>query len=104
MNLRIALRCVPVLSVSLWAAVALYLVDWPNASAQRPRAGDPGVVGRRFEQGMWLAQRPVSAADFMATICRILGIDPSRSRPGPGGQTVRIVDRDAQALRELLPA
>ncbi len=62
------------------------------------------VIGRTDREGAHVEDRPVSAADFMATVCRILGIDPNRIYQGPGGRTVRLVHRDAQAIRELSPS
>ncbi|MCI0379859.1 MAG: DUF1501 domain-containing protein [Gemmataceae bacterium] len=60
------------------------------------------VIGRTDRLGATVEERPVTAADFMATVCEILGIDSRKVNTGPGGRTVRLVHRDAQPIRELL--
>jgi uncharacterized protein (DUF1501 family) len=62
------------------------------------RAGQ--VIGRTDAQGANVVDGRVGVADFFATVCRILGIDPAkevtvRDRP------LRLVDRDARPVREL---
>jgi hypothetical protein len=68
--------------------------------------GIPGgqVIGRTDRIGGTVEDRPVTAADFMATVCEILGIDSRKLNTGPGGRTIRLVHRDARPIRELLPA
>jgi hypothetical protein len=64
------------------------------------RAGQ--VIGRTDRLGATVEERPVTAPDFMATVCEILGIDSTKTNTGPGGRTVRLVNRDARPIRELL--
>jgi hypothetical protein len=59
------------------------------------------IIGRTDSQGTVVQDRPVSAIDFMATICQILGVDPNRNYQA-GPRPVRIVDRGANPIRELL--
>jgi hypothetical protein len=66
------------------------------------RAGQ--VIGRTDRLGATVEERPVTAADFMATVCEILGIDSRKVNTGPGGRTIRLVHRDANPISELLPA
>lgn len=68
--------------------------------------GIPGgqVIGRTDTIGGTVEDRPVSAADFMATVCGILGIDWRKLNEGPAGRTVPLVDKSANPIRELLPA
>jgi len=60
------------------------------------------VIGRTDRAGTAVFERPVSAIDFLATVCRILGIDPNKMNPTPRGRPVRIVDRGANPIRELV--
>jgi hypothetical protein len=62
------------------------------------------VIGRTDANGAIVEDRPVSAADFMATVCQILGIDYRKLNDGPGGRTVRLTAAGAQPITELLPA
>ena len=57
------------------------------------------VIGRTDKIGGTVEDRPVSAADFMATICQILGIDWQKLNEGPGGRTVRLTDQGAEPIR-----
>jgi hypothetical protein len=62
------------------------------------------VIGRTDQIGGTVEERPVSAADFMATICQVLGIDWQKTNDGPGGRTVRLTDQGAQPIKELVGA
>lgn len=60
------------------------------------------AVGRTGEDGMKVEDRPVSVRDFMATICHALGIDSQRQNMSNVGRPIRIVDPDAEPVREVL--
>ena len=60
------------------------------------------VVGRTSKDGMAVEERPVSGADFLATICLALGIDPRKQNPSNVGRPIRIADPSAQPLREII--
>jgi uncharacterized protein (DUF1501 family) len=59
------------------------------------------VVGRTDAEGATVAERPVSTLDFMATVCRVLGIDANKVNTTSTGRPVRIVDRGSNYIREL---
>jgi uncharacterized protein (DUF1501 family) len=65
--------------------------------------GVPGgaVIGRTDKLGATVEDRPVSAIDFMATICTLLGVNPNRQFHA-GDRPVRMVDRGATPIAELL--
>jgi hypothetical protein len=44
----------------------------------------------------------VSALDFLATVCKILGIDYNKQNESSTGRPIRIVDKGANPIRELL--
>jgi hypothetical protein len=46
--------------------------------------------------------RAVSVADLLATVCQGLGIDPNRQNMSNIGRPIPLVDRGAQAIREIL--
>jgi hypothetical protein len=60
------------------------------------------VIGRTDAEAATVSERPVSTLDFMATVCRILGIDHTKLNQTPIGRPVRIVDRGANPISQLL--
>ncbi len=67
--------------------------------------GIPGgqVVGKTDETGETVTDRPVSAADFLATIYHRLGLDHNQEIIGPGNRPLHLVDRqDSPVLIESL--
>jgi uncharacterized protein (DUF1501 family) len=60
------------------------------------------VIGRTDKDGAIVEDRPVKAADFMATVCQILGIDWKKNNTGPGGRTVRLVDKTAEPIQAIV--
>jgi uncharacterized protein (DUF1501 family) len=60
------------------------------------------VIGKTDAEGATVGERPVSTLDFMATICKILGIDYTKQNQTPIGRPVRIVDKGAKVVQELI--
>jgi hypothetical protein len=60
------------------------------------------VVGRTDAEGAVVTERPVSAIDFMATACRILGIDYTRMNQTPIGRPIRVVERGSTPISGLV--
>ncbi len=60
------------------------------------------VIGRTDENGAVVTDRRVSAIDFMATVCRVLGIDYTRMNQTPIGRPIRVVDRVATPIEGLI--
>src|SRR5262245_59220198 len=62
------------------------------------------VVGRTDQNAATVTERPISVVDFLATVCRVLGIDYTRNNLSPDGRPVRVVDnRNVTPIRELFP-
>lgn len=59
------------------------------------------VVGKTDRDGMRVEERPISAIDFMATVCKALGIEYTRKVDTPAGRPVGVVDKGAQPIHEL---
>jgi uncharacterized protein (DUF1501 family) len=59
------------------------------------------AIGRTDKEGATVADRPISVRDFMATICKVLGINHDKSITTPGGRPVRIVDKGEKVIEEL---
>ncbi|MBI2806325.1 MAG: DUF1501 domain-containing protein [Planctomycetes bacterium] len=59
------------------------------------------VIGRTDAEAATVVDRPVTTLDFMATVCRALGIDYNRQNHHPNGRPIRIVDRPATPIAQL---
>jgi uncharacterized protein (DUF1501 family) len=60
------------------------------------------VVGQSSPDGMTVAERPVAVADFLATACLALGIDPMGQNTSNVGRPIRIADPQAKPIEEVL--
>jgi hypothetical protein len=60
------------------------------------------VIGDTGPDGMQVRDRPVSVPDFLATICHAVGVDPMRQNRSNVGRPIRIVDKAAKPIREVL--
>ena len=66
-----------------------------------------GIKGGQFfgettADGMAVKDRPVSAADLIATICLSMGIDPMAQNMSNVGRPIRIADPEAKPITEIL--
>ncbi|MEI7685657.1 MAG: DUF1501 domain-containing protein, partial [Planctomycetota bacterium] len=59
------------------------------------------VVGRSSDRGDTVAERPISPADYMVTLCRILGIDPDKQFTTRDNRPIRLVERGGNAIEQL---
>src|SRR5262249_48260751 len=59
------------------------------------------AVGRTDGEGAAVTERPISVPDFMATVCKALGIDADKTVTTPEGRPVRIVDKGEKVIGEL---
>ncbi|MGE3806098.1 MAG: DUF1501 domain-containing protein [Gemmataceae bacterium] len=60
------------------------------------------VVGKTSASGGSVEERPVSVPDLMATLCQALGIDHLKKNMSNIGRPIRIVEKDAKPLTEVL--
>jgi uncharacterized protein (DUF1501 family) len=60
------------------------------------------VIGKTDKEGAAVVERPISALDFMATVCEVLGINWKKQNNTPIGRPIRIVDKGANPIKELL--
>jgi len=78
---------------------------WPNTfSAVLAGGGIRGgqVIGKTSADGTTIAERPVSVPDLLATICGAMGIDPSKTNASNIGRPIRIVDKGAKPITEVI--
>jgi hypothetical protein len=59
------------------------------------------VIGRTDKEGAAIEDRQVSAIDFMATICKVLGIDYTKQNNTSIGRPIRIAEKGATPIKEL---
>ena len=64
------------------------------------RAGQ--IVGRTDKDGGEVIERPISGLDFLATVCTLLGIDHTKENATPIGRPIRVVEKGAKPIKELL--
>ncbi len=60
------------------------------------------TIGKTSADGGTVEDRPVSVSDLLATVCLALGIDPLKNNDSNVGRPIRIVDKSARPLREVL--
>jgi hypothetical protein len=60
------------------------------------------AFGKTSADGMKVETRPISVSDFLATICLALGIDPLKQNNSNVGRPIRIADKNAQPIKEIL--
>jgi len=60
------------------------------------------VVGKTSKDGMKVEERAVPAPDFLSTVCRALGIDPDKQNDSNVGRPIRIVEKTAHPIKEVL--
>jgi hypothetical protein len=59
------------------------------------------VIGKTDKEGATVVERPISALDFLATVCQVLGIDYKKQNNSPIGRPIRIVDKGAAPIKVL---
>jgi hypothetical protein len=60
------------------------------------------AVGKTSADGTTVEERPTSVPDFLATVCQALGIDPMKPNNSNVGRPIRIVDKAAVPIKEVL--
>ena len=60
------------------------------------------VVGKTGKNGGVVEERPVTVPDFLATVCLALGVDPMKQNESNVGRPIRIVDKIANPIKEVL--
>jgi uncharacterized protein (DUF1501 family) len=79
-----------------------YPVAWTTVLAGGGIKGGQ-VVGKTSKDGTAVEDRPVPVPDFMATVCRALGVDPATQNLSNVGRPIRLADAGARPVKEVLP-
>jgi uncharacterized protein (DUF1501 family) len=78
---------------------------FPNAwSAVLAGGGIKGgqAIGRTSKDGMKVEERACSVPDLLATVCLGIGVDPEKQNMSNVGRPIRIVDKAARPITEVL--
>jgi hypothetical protein len=60
------------------------------------------AIGKTSPDGMEVTERKVSVPDFLATVCQALGVDPLIQNRSNVGRPIRVVDKTAEPIKEVL--
>jgi hypothetical protein len=60
------------------------------------------VYGKTSLDGMTVAEHPVTPPIFMATICKALGLDPTKQNMSNVGRPIRLADAGSKPIKEVL--
>jgi hypothetical protein len=60
------------------------------------------VIGKTSADGATVEERPVAVPDLLATVCQALGVDPLKQNMSNVGRPIRIVDKNADPITELV--
>src|SRR5262249_12223595 len=59
------------------------------------------VIGKTDKEGATVVERPISALDFLPTVCQVRGSDNKKQNTPPTGRPIRMVDKGAAPIKEL---
>jgi hypothetical protein len=60
------------------------------------------AVGKTSRDGSNVEERKITVQDFLATICEALGVDPMKQNQSNIGRPIRIVDKSAEVIKEII--
>jgi hypothetical protein len=60
------------------------------------------AVGRTSASGMGVEEQPVFVPEFLATVCKALGIDPEKQNISNVGRPIRLVDKSAKPVAQVV--
>jgi hypothetical protein len=78
---------------------------WPNSwTTVLAGGGIKGgqAYGKTGPDGMAVTENAVSVPNFMATICKALGLDPTKQNMSNVGRPIRLADAGAKPIKEVL--
>jgi hypothetical protein len=60
------------------------------------------VIGKTSPDGLTVADNMLQVPDFLATVCKALGVDPRKQNSSNVGRPIRIADPSAKPIKEVL--
>src|SRR5262249_39612110 len=59
------------------------------------------AYGETTKDGMKVAKNPVNVPNFIATICKAIGVDPTKQNMSNVGRPIRIADAGSKPIKEV---
>jgi len=78
-----------------------WAVSWSTVLAGGGIKGGQ-AVGKTSDSGMEVVERPVSTPDFLATVCKAVGVEPDKQNDSNVGRPIRLTDPGAKPITEVL--
>jgi uncharacterized protein (DUF1501 family) len=78
-----------------------WAVSWSTVIAGGGVKGGQ-AVGATSADGMEVKDRPTSGADLLATVCKVVGINPEKTNMSNVGRPIPIADRAAVPVMEVV--
>ena len=75
---------------------------WSDGAGRRRHQGRPGRRQDQHATAPTVEERPGRRSDLLATVCQALGIDPEKQNMSNVGRPIRIVDKTAKPVTEVL--
>jgi hypothetical protein len=60
------------------------------------------AVGKTSKDGTTVEERPTTAGDLMATVCKVVGLNPEKTNMSNVGRPIPLADRAAKAVTEVI--
>jgi hypothetical protein len=60
------------------------------------------AYGKTSADGMTVAEKPVTVPNFLATVCKALGVDPEKQNMSNVGRPIRLADAGSKPIKEVL--
>lgn len=60
------------------------------------------AIGKTSADGMTVEERPTTAPDLLATVCKAIAVDPRKQNMSNVGRPIRITDKDSKPIAEVL--
>ena len=73
-----------------------------DGAGRRRHQGRPGDRRDRRRRHAAIEERPVTVPEFLATVCKALGIDPALENMSNIGRPIRLLEKTARPIGELI--
>src|SRR4029079_19235615 len=78
-----------------------YAVAWSTVIAGGGVKGGQ-AAGKTSKDGTTVEDRPTPSKDLLATVCKVVGIDPEKTNMSNVGRPIPLADRGANPVTEVI--